>query len=94
MKTNALPEVESLRSEVRQLREAVAELEDRLEEFEAEDVNPWGIWPYCWVIAGWDFAYSSFHSFHKSLSNWTLKRHNQRIQRLAQHQELGELHLT
>lgn len=94
MKTNALPEVESLRCEVRELREAVAELEGRLEEFEGEEENPWGIWPYCWVIAGWDLAESRFKSLRNNFDTWTLKRHNQRIQRLAKHRELGELHLT
>lgn len=99
MKSNAFPEVESLRSEVRQLREAVAELEGRLEEYESEESdaeaeNPWGIWPYCWVVSGWDLAQDGFHSFHKNLSDWSLKRHNRRVQQLAQQQEFGELHLT
>jgi hypothetical protein len=94
MKTNALPEVESLRCEVRQLREAVAELEGRLEEFEGEGEDPWGIWPYCWVVAGWNHAEQGLQEARKSVGNWNLKRHNLRLQRLAQSQELRELHLT
>ena len=91
MKTYALTEVESLRVEVRQLRESVADLEDRLADFESEDEaeNPWGIWPYCYVVAAWNFGRECFHRFHKILVRTQLKRHNLRQQRAIGAETVG-----
>jgi hypothetical protein len=91
MKNSALPEMECLRAEVRDLRESVAELEDRLAEHETEDENPWGIWPYCWVVEGWDFSKSSFRSLQQKAEHLSMARRNRRD---IHSQPIGELHLT
>jgi hypothetical protein len=83
--------MESLRAEVRDLRETVIELEDHLAEYESEDENPWGIWPYCWVVEGWDFSKSSFHSLQQKAEEWSAARRNRRDNH---NQPIGELHLT
>ncbi|HEX8465766.1 MAG TPA: hypothetical protein VF627_14210 [Abditibacterium sp.] len=95
MKTSAAPEVENLRAQVRELRASVADLEVRLAELEPElDENPWGIWPYCWIVAGWNFAAHRFHSFHKNVSKRGLAWRNRRMQRAVEGQEFVGLRLT
>ena len=89
-------EVESLRAQVRMLRESVAELENRLADFEsqnASDEDQWGVWPYCHVVSGWNFGRGQIHSFHKKLGKWNLTRHNRRG-RLQNENPLGEMRLT
>lgn len=88
-------EVESLRAQVRELRESVADLEDRLADFEtqAEDEDPWGIWPYCHVVSAWNLGRHQFHWFHRKLSRWELVRRNRRY-RLQNDRPVGELRLT
>lgn len=96
MKTAALPEIESLRAEVRTLRQSVAELESRIAEYESEEEseNPWGIWPYCWVVQGWEHSNRHMTSWQHKLDRWVHIRRNRRQQRLAHQQPMGELHLT
>ena len=89
-------EVESLRAQVRQLRQSVAELENRLADFEADaenDENRWGIWPYCYFVGGWNLGRDQFQCFHKKLGKWQLKRRN-RSYELSNDNPLGEMHLT
>ncbi|HEX9996571.1 MAG TPA: hypothetical protein VGB45_05455 [Abditibacterium sp.] len=89
MKNFALSEVESLRVEVRQLRESVANLETRLADFESEEEqeNPWGIWPYCYFVSTWDFGRKCFHCFHKNLNKSQLRRRNVRQRHRAAQSE-------
>jgi hypothetical protein len=96
MKTSALSEMEHLRSEVRYLRQSVVELESRLALYESEDEseNPWGIWPYCWVVKGWEQSHHQMESLQHRLDRWTTARRNRRQQRAAHQQPIGELHLT
>jgi hypothetical protein len=94
MKTSAAPEVENLRAQVRELRESVASLENRLAELDEPEENPWGIWPYCWIVAGWNLSGQCFHSFHKSVTKRSLSWRNRRLQRAAKGQEFAGLRLT
>ncbi len=75
------PEVESLRAQVRQLRESVSELENRLADFEAGDQgdeNQWGIWPYCYFVSGWNFGRTQFQHLGRKAGKWSLTRRNRR----------------
>lgn len=89
MKTCADLEVAALRAQVRQLRQSVAELENRLAEFDGEDENRWGIWPYCWFVALWDWARHCFHSLHAKR-----KRARDSQRRAVQNAAWGEWHLN
>jgi len=88
-------EVESLRAQVRHLRESVAELEDRLADFEngAQKDDNWSIWPYCLFVGAWNLGRDQFHCFHKKLNRWNLARRNRR-DLLQNKKPLGEMRLT
>lgn len=89
-------EVESLRAQVRQLRESVSELENRLADFEADaqnDENQWGIWPYCYFVSGWNFGRYQFQNLGRKASRWSLTRRNRRY-RLQSENPVGEMRLT
>ncbi|PQV64550.1 hypothetical protein B1R32_10443 [Abditibacterium utsteinense] len=90
-------EVETLRAQVCQLRHSVAELENRLAafegEYEADDENRWGIWPYCYFVAAWNFTQQSFQSFHKKRSEWNAYRRDGH-QHLQSENQAAELRLT
>jgi len=45
-----------LLSEVRELKKAVASLEAKLADQDDGQGDVWAIWPYCWVVTGWDRA--------------------------------------
>ncbi|RYG64238.1 hypothetical protein EON80_19595 [bacterium] len=96
MKSSALTEMDYLRSEVRHLRESVVELENRLAEYESEDEdeNPWGVWPYCWVVQGWQQSERQVGVLQQKWERWNLSRSNQRKVQLAKQKPLTELHLT
>ncbi len=89
-------EVESLRAQVRQLRQSVAALENRLAEFETEaenDDDRWSIWPYGHVVSAWNLGRHQFHWFHKKVNKWNLARRNRRY-RLQNDGPIGEMRLT
>ncbi len=87
-------EVESLRAQVRQLRNAVVDLENRLAAFAGEDEeNQWGIWPYCYVVASWNFAQRGVQALGTKLGERKPNRRN-RHHRLQSENQVAELRLT
>ena len=76
--------VETLRAEVRELREVVSELETRLAQIEEiEDSDPWNVWPYCWFISGWNHVRTRFHLWQGKLAERELERYNAASQNAA-----------
>ena len=70
MNSSSANEKDELLSEVRELKKAVASLEARLagQDDDVEDV--WGIWPYCWVVAGWDRAAEITQGVGQRVASW------------------------
>lgn len=64
MKTQTYSEVEALRAEVSELRATVGELEARINEYEAGDDDRWAIWPYSWIVSGWEKTQVCLHTLH------------------------------
>ena len=54
---------------------------------EQQEEDPWGVWPYVWVVDLHAFSRQRFHSFHGRFIAWRMERHNRRQQKLfcAQH---------
>ena len=56
MNSSSVNGKDELLSEVRELKKAVALLEAKVAGQEEDVDDVWGIWPYCWVVSGWDRA--------------------------------------
>lgn len=81
MKSSAAQEIESLRAEVRRLQHEVEDLENRLSENGEPQDNPWNIWPYTWIVAGWQHTVQSWNTLGDRIAIWQLERENLRALR-------------